>query len=81
MLKQWSLGAMITTEQVPDGRAAGSLTWAGGANTYFWLDPTRRVTGVLLTQIMPFADPGVIDLFAQFERAIYTASARRPRPA
>lgn len=80
-VKQWGLGAMITTEQVPDGRAAGSLTWAGGANTYFWLDPTRRVTGVLLTQIMPFADPSVIDLFAQFERAIYAGSARERRPA
>jgi len=29
----------------PAGRSAGSLAWAGLFNTYFWLDPTKRVTG------------------------------------
>jgi CubicO group peptidase (beta-lactamase class C family) len=68
---------MITTQAVPGGRAAGSLGWGGIANTYFWIDPTRRVTGVLLTQIMPFADPGMLGLFARFERAIYVGHAER----
>jgi methyl acetate hydrolase len=54
-----------------------SLGWGGIANTYFWIDPTRRLTGVLLTQIMPFADPGVLDVFARFERAVYAAHTRR----
>lgn len=83
MVKKWGLGCMITTEETPAGRAAGSLTWAGMANTYFWIDPTRRVTGLLLTQILPFGDSAVLDLFARFERAVYrtypvsgTASAR-----
>ena len=71
MVKKWGLGYMISTEEAPTGRGAGSLAWAGLANTYYWLDPTRRVTGVLATQILPFADPGVLDVFARFERAIY----------
>ena len=75
MVKKWGLGCMITTEETPTGRAAGSLTWAGMANTYFWIDPTRRVTGLLLTQILPFGDPAVLDLFARFERAIYANRA------
>jgi methyl acetate hydrolase len=75
MVKRWGLGAMITTEAAPTGRAAGSLTWAGIANTYFWIDPTRRVTGLLLTQILPFADAYVLDLFARFEGAIYAGHA------
>ncbi len=75
MVKKWGLGCMITTDETPTGRAAGSLTWAGLANTYFWLDPTRRVTGLLLTQILPFGDPAVLDVFARFERAIYAARA------
>jgi hypothetical protein len=28
---------------------------------------------VLMTQILPFGDPGVLDLFAQFESAIYAS--------
>ena len=80
MAKKWGLGAMITTQAVPGGRAEGSLCWAGMANTYFWIDPTRRLTGVLLTQIMPFADPGVLDLFARFERAIYAGSGGKGLP-
>jgi len=34
------LSFLINTKQGPSGRSAGSLTWAGLANTYFWLDPT-----------------------------------------
>jgi methyl acetate hydrolase len=71
MVKKWGLGYMINAEEAPTGRSAGSLAWAGLANTYYWLDPTRRLAGVILTQILPFADPAVLDLFAQFEGAIY----------
>ncbi|HZO33296.1 MAG TPA: serine hydrolase domain-containing protein [Chloroflexota bacterium] len=71
MLKRWTLGYLMTTEQTPTGRAAGSLAWGGIANTYYWLDPATRVAGLILTQIFPFADPIVLDLFGQFERAIY----------
>ena len=78
MVKKWGLGYMISTEAAPTGRSAGSLAWAGLANTYYWLDPTRRVTGVFATQILPFADPAVLDLFAAFEQAIY--ETRVPLP-
>ena len=71
MVKKWGLGYMITTEDAPTGRSAGSLAWAGLANTYYWLDPASRATGLLMTQILPFADPTVLDLLGQFERAIY----------
>ncbi|HLZ28241.1 MAG TPA: serine hydrolase domain-containing protein [Chloroflexota bacterium] len=72
MVKKWGLGYMISTEEAPTGRSAGSLAWAGLANTYYWIDPTRRVTGVILTQILPFADATVLNLFDRFERAIYS---------
>ncbi len=73
MVKKWGLGFMINAEQVPQGRSAGSLTWAGLGNTYFWIDPKRRVAGVILTQSVPFADPKVLDLYGRFEKAIYAA--------
>ncbi|MFN8634640.1 MAG: serine hydrolase domain-containing protein [Chloroflexota bacterium] len=69
--KKWGLAYMINVEDAPTGRSAGSLAWAGLANTYYWLDPTNKVAGVILTQILPFADPIVLDLFGQFERAVY----------
>lgn len=75
MVKKWGLIAMITAEPAPSGRSAGSLAWAGLANTYYWLDPTSNVTGVILTQILPFADPAVLDLFARFEQAVYAGLA------
>jgi methyl acetate hydrolase len=65
------LGFLITTAGAPTGRGALSLAWAGLANTYYWLDPARRVAGVLLTQALPFADAAVLRLFEEFETAIY----------
>jgi methyl acetate hydrolase len=75
MVKKWGLGFMINTERVPGGRSAGSLAWAGLGNTYFWIDPEKRVAGVIMTQLVPFADAKVLDLFAKFENAVYTAIA------
>ena len=71
MVKRWSTAFMINEEEAPTGRGAGSLAWAGLGNTYFWIDPRRRVTGVILTQLLPFADATVLDLFGQFERGVY----------
>ncbi len=69
--KKWGLGFMINTERTAEGRSAGSLAWAGLANTYFWIDPMRNVGGVILTQLFPFADKQVLDLYSGFERGIY----------
>jgi CubicO group peptidase (beta-lactamase class C family) len=69
----WSLGFLINTEPGPNGRAAGSLTWAGLGNCYYWIDPTHGVTGVLMTQVLPFGDPDVLELLGAVERAAYAA--------
>ena len=62
---------MINTQRTPEGRSPGSLAWAGLANTYYWLDPSRNVGGVILTQILPFIDPKVMPLYSAFERGVY----------
>jgi CubicO group peptidase (beta-lactamase class C family) len=69
--KKWGLGFMINTQRTAEGRSAGSLAWAGLANTYYWIDPTRNVGGIILAQLFPFADKRVLDLFSGFERAVY----------
>lgn len=68
---KWGLATMINTQPGPNGRSAGTLTWAGLFNTHFWIDPARRVIGVLMTQILPFGDPLATRLYGQFERAVY----------
>jgi CubicO group peptidase (beta-lactamase class C family) len=73
MVKKWGLGFLVNTEDAPTGRRAGSLTWGGLGNTYFWIDPTRQVSGVILTQILPFVDGPAMELYAGFERALYDA--------
>jgi CubicO group peptidase (beta-lactamase class C family) len=71
MVKRWGLGFMINTEEASTGRAAHSMAWAGLANSYYWLDPSRHLAGVLLTQVLPFADEQVLRLFDRFETAVY----------
>jgi methyl acetate hydrolase len=71
MVKGWGYGFVINSETGHAGRAANSLAWAGLANCYYWIDPTRRVAGVLMTQILPFADPTVLRLLDGFETGVY----------
>jgi CubicO group peptidase (beta-lactamase class C family) len=71
MPKKWGLSFLINTEDVPGRRRAGSLAWAGLRNTYFWLDPTAQIAGVIMTQVLPFADKQVLELFDRFEQGVY----------
>jgi methyl acetate hydrolase len=71
IVKKWGLSFMINTAMTPEGRSTGSLAWAGLANTYFWIDPDRDVAGVILMQLLPFADGKCLEAFAGFERGIY----------
>jgi len=41
--------------------------------TSYWLDPVQRVTGLIMTQILPFADQRVVQLYGQFESGVYQA--------
>ena len=71
MSKKWGLSFLINTEPGPAGRSAGSLAWAGLNNTYYWLDPVKKVAGVFMTQTLPFADHTVLEALNSFERAVY----------
>jgi methyl acetate hydrolase len=71
MGKKWGLSFLINTQALPTGRSANSLAWAGLANTYFWIDRTKRVCGVFLSQLLPFYDGAAIDLLGKFETEVY----------
>jgi CubicO group peptidase (beta-lactamase class C family) len=70
---KWGFGHMINMQPLPDARSAGSMTWAGLFNTYYWIDPKRRVAAVFMTQVLPFADERALRVYRQFERGIYAA--------
>lgn len=69
---RFGLGFLINSEAVSGGRASGSLTWAGLYNTYFWIDHTQGVCGLFMTQVLPFYDGKVVEVFEAFERSIYS---------
>src|SRR5580704_3473275 len=68
---KWGLGFLITTDAVAGKRSAGSLSWGGINNTYYWLDPARGVTGVIMMQFLPFADHRALGVYDTFERGVY----------
>src|SRR5580704_66464 len=71
--RKWGFGHMINVQPVAGGRSAGSLTWGGLLNTYYWIDPGRKIAAVFMTQVLPFADGRALRLYRQFERGIYAA--------
>jgi CubicO group peptidase (beta-lactamase class C family) len=75
---KWGLGFLITTDQVPGKRSPGSLSWGGINNTYFWVDQSRGIAGVILMQYLPFADAKALAVYDAFERGAY-ALARAER--
>jgi methyl acetate hydrolase len=73
---KWGLSYDINTQPGPHGRSAGSVSWAGLLNCYFWLDPVKRVTGTVFTQVLPFYDPRIVDLYGKFEEGLYGGLSR-----
>jgi CubicO group peptidase (beta-lactamase class C family) len=73
----WSLLGMRNEERTAQGRPVGTLAWAGGANTYYWADTgtDNATAAVLFAQLVPFADPAVIDLFGAVEQAVRAESS------
>ncbi len=72
---RWGFGHMINMQPIHEGRSAGSLTWAGLLNTYYWIDPSKRLAAVFMTQVLPFGDHRVLKVYREFERGIYAVLA------
>jgi len=71
--KSWGMSFQINEEPAATGRPAGTLMWAGLANSYFWVDRANGIGGAYLSQILPFADAGSLELFTEFETAVYSS--------
>ncbi|WOJ95860.1 serine hydrolase domain-containing protein [Congregibacter brevis] len=69
--KSWGLSFQINETPGFTGRPAGTLMWAGLANSYYWIDRDTGIGGAYLSQILPFADAGSSELFFEMETAVY----------
>lgn len=68
---KWGYGLLLNTEQATGMRAPYSGAWAGVFNSHFWVDPTSGVTGAIYSQFLPFIPDEAMQLYADFERAVY----------
>lgn len=69
--KTHNLAFMSNVDQIPGTLSPGSLFWAGALNTFYWLDPSRDLAGVILMQFLPFCDSRAIDTLVGFQKAVY----------
>ena len=67
----WGLGFHLVLEDMPGMRRAGTGDWAGLANCYYWIDRAAGVTGVFMTQVLPFFDARIVEALSGFEQGVY----------
>jgi methyl acetate hydrolase len=64
-------------DPIPGGRSAGSLMWAGIENTFYWIDPKRDVSAVIMMQFFPFVDKEATAMLSEFEQSVYSSLGAR----
>jgi len=69
--QSWGLGFHLTLADLPGMRSSGTGDWAGVFNSYYWIDRSKGIGGVLMTQLLPFFDMPVIETLMGFEMAVY----------
>jgi CubicO group peptidase (beta-lactamase class C family) len=67
----WGLGFHLTLADVPGMRSNGTGDWCGIFNSYYWIDRSKGIGAVLMTQLLPFFDMPVIETLLGFEMAVY----------
>ena len=69
---RFGLGFAITTkagEAKKQGQAEGTFEWAGIYNTFYWVDPKKKIVALLFTQQLPFS----WSLDDKYKAAVYEA--------
>ncbi|HCS28996.1 MAG TPA: 1,4-butanediol diacrylate esterase [Spongiibacteraceae bacterium] len=68
---KWGLGFLIHEAPTIGGRPAGSVSWAGIFNSYFWIDRENGIVAMASTQLMPLYDEEAVSLLTEFEGLVY----------
>jgi CubicO group peptidase (beta-lactamase class C family) len=78
----WGLGFLLFEEDVPGLFGRGTGSWSGIFNCYYWIDRGAGLGGVLMTQLLPFFDAGVVELLLGVQAAVYSdVAGGAPVPA
>ncbi|KAI1104723.1 beta-lactamase/transpeptidase-like protein [Jackrogersella minutella] len=67
----WGLTFMLSGANPLTGRSDKTGYWAGLPNLFWWCDREHGVAGIVCSQILPFADPGLMGLWFGVEAAVY----------
>jgi CubicO group peptidase (beta-lactamase class C family) len=70
---KWGYGLVLNAQDVPGMRRAWSGAWAGLCNTHFWVYRTTGICASIYSNFPPFATPEALQLYGDFERALYAA--------
>lgn len=65
----WGLTFMLSGG--PTGRSMKTAQWSGLPNIFWWCDRENGVAGMICTQIMPFGDGEVFQLYQDVEAEVY----------
>jgi methyl acetate hydrolase len=69
-MTKWGLGLTVSGG-IGNSRPAGSAGWSGVCNTVYWIDPVNDLAVALYSQTLPFRDPAILQVFCDFEHALY----------
>jgi CubicO group peptidase (beta-lactamase class C family) len=67
----FGLGFHLTLADLPGMRSHGSADWAGVFNCYYWIDRSKGIGAILMTQLLPFFDMPIVETLMGFETAVY----------
>ncbi|KAH8431070.1 uncharacterized protein LDX57_008732 [Aspergillus melleus] len=67
----WGLSFSLSYQKSITGRAAGSGSWEGLANLFWFADRKNGVGGIIASQILPYGDLKVLDTNDTVEKMMY----------
>jgi CubicO group peptidase (beta-lactamase class C family) len=70
---KWGYGLLLSPEDTPGMRKAGSGAWAGLCNTHFWIDRASGITASIYSNTLPFVTPEAFGVYLGFEQALYSS--------
>jgi methyl acetate hydrolase len=68
---KWGFAGLIESKDEPYGPKAGTISWGGAFNTFFYIDFKSGIAVSIFTQTIPFNHPETMNLFHRFSEIIY----------
>jgi methyl acetate hydrolase len=69
----WGLGLNLLLQDIPGMRRAGTGSWAGLFNCYYWIDRATGVSVAIFTQLLPFFDARTVQSMLELNGAVFGA--------